>query len=150
MCNISNKYWQPSFILGKNWRSPLQNLLETPTFYHSFTSFSQEICNVSNKYWYPSKILIFLHTKLDIYLSLTKPIGALHRKCFTKNPLFITLSLFLIVTKVWYISNNYWIPKKSVKNIFTQVALHPLFISKRMLISMVVFSRNIHFLPYFY
>ena len=54
---------------------------------------------ISNKYWYTSKILIFLHKKRDIHPSLPKQIGALHRKCFPKDPFFTTLWLFLIIVR---------------------------------------------------
>ena len=60
---------------------------------------------------------IFLHKTLYIPPSFQKNIGALHRKSFSKHPLFTTFSSFLKVSE-FQVNANFL--KNQLKNIFTQ------------------------------
>ena len=58
-------------------------------------------------------------TQETLYPSfVSKKIGALHCKSFSKHPLFTLFSLFLTVSEVCNISNKYWLPNKSATKIF--------------------------------
>ena len=61
---------------------------------------------------------IFLHETLYIPPSFRKTIGALHRKSFSKHPLFTTFSLLLKVSEVCNISSKCGLSNKSAKKIF--------------------------------
>ena len=50
--------------------------------------------------------------------SFRKKLGVLHRKPFSKHPLFSTFSLILTLSEVCNIWNKYWLPKKSAKEVF--------------------------------
>ena len=102
--------------------SPSQNLLEISTFYQIFTSSDTGWgVSVSNKYQPPynfAKRQYFYTRDFISLLHFGKKIGALHRKDFSKHPLFTTFSLFLKANEVWNISNKCWFPNNSVNKIF--------------------------------
>ena len=77
-----------------------------------------EVCNILDIHRPRSNLAKykFLHKRLYIPRLLRKEICALHNKRFSKQAVFTTFSLFLIVSDVWYISNKYWLPNKSVKS----------------------------------
>ena len=165
MWYISNKYWLPNKSAKKScytWHfTPLFNIekiyaLDRRSFqkHPLFTTFLLvftvgEVSNISRKYWPPkklSKILIFSHKRPSLHFQ--KKISFLYRKGNSKHPLFTT---FLIVSEIWYFSNKYWLSNKSAdKNIFTQVILHPCFISQKGAQSIAEVSKKIYFLPHFY
>ena len=55
----------------------------------------------------------YCHRRDYIHPSFRKNIGALHRKHFSKHPLFTTFSIFSTVGEVCNIQNKYWLPHKS-------------------------------------
>ena len=75
----------------------------------------------------------------------------LHRKRFSRHPLFTIFPLFLTVSEVCSISNKYLISYKWAKKCFYKETLRPSYISKKSLCSTSgeKFLKN-HFLPYFY
>ena len=107
----------------KNLRSSSQNLLKRP-FFTTFIVFLtvDEVCYISNKnqpfsnnlakrqYFYTREFISLLHFE--------KKIGALHRKSFSKHPLFTTFSLFLKMSDVCNISSKCRLPNKSAKKLF--------------------------------
>ena len=97
-------------------------LLETFIFYSIFTSFTvDELCYISNKYQPLNNLAKhqYFHTR-DLYLSfISKKIGTLHRKSFSKHPLFTTFLLFLKVSEVCNISSKCWLPNKSANKAFS-------------------------------
>ena len=61
------------------------------------------------------------------------------------------LKFFQVTGEVCYTSNKYWLPNKAAKNIlFTQVTLHPSFISQKDTFFIAEVLRNIHSLRQFY
>ena len=55
-----------------------------------------------------------------IFASFRNKVVTLHRKSFSKHPLFTTFSLVLTVSEVCNTSNKYLLPCKSVTKIFLQ------------------------------
>ena len=100
----------PSFISTKNLRTPLQNLLETATFYTFFLVLTlDEVCNILNKYRSPSNLpthCYFYTQDFITLLHLENTFGAPRRKPFLKHPLFNDFSLLLTVSKVCNTANN--------------------------------------------
>ena len=65
------------------------------------------------------KTLIFLHNRLYILSSHGKKVSALHGKCFSKDSLVTTFSLFLKASEVCIIfKKKCWLPNKSANKIF--------------------------------
>ena len=97
-------------LFQKKVRSPSQNLLKTFTFHPSLLIFTVvEVCNITNKNQSPSNLAKYqyFYTRDFIYPSfISEKIGALHRRGFSKHPLFTTFSLFLKVSEVCNISNK--------------------------------------------
>ena len=125
--------WQCPFMTSKSLCSPSENLSKTSNFHYILLVFTGvEVCNITNKNQSPSnleKYQYFNTIHLISFLHFQKNGGTLHRKRFSKHPLFTTFSLFLTVIEVCNILNKCKLPNKSANNIFsTQDNLYPSFI----------------------
>ena len=100
------------------------------------------------------KINIFTQESLYPSIIWKKKIGALHRKHFSKPPLFTMFLLFLKVSEACNISSKYWFPNKSASKIFLHKTPYTptLFQKKNKKIALCIaeFLRSIHLSPYFY
>ena len=88
---------------------------------------------------------INISTQDNLYPSIIwKKIDALHRKRFSKHPLFTTFSLFWKVSGVCNISNKCWLAHKSPNKIFLHKTTYtpPLFQKKFFPLSSVKTSKN--------
>ena len=112
------RYTPASF--QKKLRCPSQMLLETSTFYHTFTSFHSgwARCTIfqinTNLLVIYGKFNIFTKETYPSFISKKKKISALYRKRFSKHPLFTTFSIFLKVSEVCNISSKCWLPNKGL------------------------------------
>ena len=80
-----------------------------------------EVCYISNKHQTLNNLAIYQYFYKRDFISLRhfeKKIGALHRKSFSKHPLFTTFSLFLKMSDVCNISSKCWLHNKSAKKLF--------------------------------
>ena len=80
-----------------------------------------EMSCISQKYQPPNNLAKHQYFYTRDFISLLhfgKKIGALHRKRFSKHPLFTTFSIFLKVSEVCNISSKWWLPNKSANKIF--------------------------------
>ena len=127
-------------------RSPSYKFLETATFYHIFISFLFQT----------NTDLLLIHqnsndfTQETLYLSfISKKNGALHRKGFSKHPLFTTFSLFLTVRFAIFQTNTGFIVNQ-LKPVFTQTLYTLLHFKKEFTISILEVFTNIKCLPHLY
>ena len=109
----------------KNLRSPLQNLLKTPTFHPIYNNFTVvEVCNITNKnhslsnlakyhYFYTRDLISFLHFGKKLVLSIAN--------IFQNIQFLPHFHYVLTVSEVCNNSNNskkYWLLNKSATKIF--------------------------------
>ena len=116
---------------------PSQNILETSTFHHIFTSFHSG-WGVQYYKWKPSdkpspsdlaKYQYFHARTLLSFLPFEEKLALFIAKRFLKYLLFTTYSLFMRVSEVCNTSNKCWLPNKSTIKIFLHKTPHnpPLF-----------------------
>ena len=65
----------------------------------------------------------FIQESLRSFFILKK-IGAFHPEGFLKHPLFITFSLFFILSEVCNVSSKYWLPYKLGNHYFYTGDIH--------------------------
>ena len=116
---------------------PSQNIVETSTFHHIFTSFHSG-WGVQYYKWKPSdkpspsdlaKYQYFHARTLLSFLPFEEKLALFIAKRFLKYLLFTTYSLFMRVSEVCNTSNKCWLPNKSTIKIFLHKTPHnpPLF-----------------------